>query len=161
MSTTFTQLNDNWNAEPNAPDPKVRWEGGNLHLSFYMNPFQFPEFEEGEIREIIFTDCARYRIGCVNDEGWYRGQCRFSKIVPSWGEFYEVGGDIRLNQIPDDWISIGATTEGLKHFLFYFRDKEFECDARDWSLTTTIATKRSGPLNVEQKKPTCSRGTIP
>jgi hypothetical protein len=29
-------------------------------------------------------------LGRTNDEGWYLGQCRFSKVAPTWGEFYHV-----------------------------------------------------------------------
>ena len=132
--TIFRQLNHEWNADPNAPIPQVVVENGDLILTFRMNRFLFPQFRKGDIGKIRFINCFRYRLGTVNDEGWYRGQCRFSKLVPKWGEFYEVEGDLRLTECPQDWITVGSEQNDLKHFLFYFRDEEFECDCLDWKL---------------------------
>ncbi len=134
MNTTFHQLNDGWNAEPNAPYPKVEWRGDDLRVTFLMNPFQFPEYTEDDIGEIIFTDCSRYRMGTLNDEGWYRGQGRFTGIRHQWGEFYEVRGDLRLDSLPDDWNTRTSDIDNRKHYLFYFRDEDFECDAQGWKL---------------------------
>ena len=132
--TSFRQLNNGWNAEPNAPDPRVVAEGGDVVLTFLMNPFQFPQFSDEDQGRLRFTSCRRYRLGSTNDEGWYRGQCRFSKLAPRWGEFYEVGGDLRLAECPDDWIEIDKAQNCYRHFLFYFRDETFECDASDWKF---------------------------
>ncbi|MDR1190433.1 MAG: hypothetical protein LBK60_02045 [Verrucomicrobiales bacterium] len=133
MKLVFTRLNSNWNAEPNNPNPQAVWLGKDLRLQFYMNPFQFPQFKKGDIGIITFADCARYRFGEINDEGWYRGQCRFSQVIP-WGEFYEVSGNLKLDEIPDDWITRTKDQFKRRHFLFYFRDNEFECDTMDWKL---------------------------
>src|SRR5436190_17706346 len=89
----FLQLNVGWNAEPNSPEPHGEVQGFDIILHFYVNPFQFREFAADEFGFLRFVNCARYRIGPTNDEGWYRGQCRFSHIAPKWGEFYEVLGD--------------------------------------------------------------------
>src|SRR5579859_5767384 len=132
--TTFRQLNAGWNAEPNAPDPRVEVDGRDVVVSFLMNPFRFPEFTIEDIGRLRFHSCTRYRLGSTNDEGWYRGQCRFSKIAPSWGEFYEISGDLRLSECPQDWVEVGPASASLLHFLFYFRDETFECNASDWSL---------------------------
>jgi hypothetical protein len=132
--TAFQQLNLGWNAEPNAPAPHVVVDGRDVVVSFLMNPFQFPEFAVEDIGKLRFRSCSRYRLGSTNDEGWYRGQCRFSKIAPKWGEFYEVSGELRLAECPADWVELGVTAAGLRHYLFYFRDETFECDASDWSL---------------------------
>jgi hypothetical protein len=134
MSQTFTQLNHGWNAEPNAPNPQAKWEGTSLRLRFRMNPFQFPEYDEDDIGEITFEDCSRFRIGSVNDEGWYRGQGRFGRDGHRWGEFYEVTGGLDPGTAPDDWDICCQDAEGLRHFLFYFRDEDFECVARSWNL---------------------------
>jgi len=134
MKTTFTQLNDGWNAEPNGPEPKVEWQGDNLILRFYMNPYQFPEYQEGDIGEIVFRDCSRYRLGTLNDEGWYRGQSRWAGVKHAWGEFYQVVGDLRLSDVPDDWKTRDPNVGNRDHFIFYFRDEDFECDARAWEL---------------------------
>ena len=45
----FLQLNLGWNGEPNAPDPQVEVLGRDIVLRFYVNPFQFEEFEEDEL----------------------------------------------------------------------------------------------------------------
>ena len=67
--TSFTRLSDGWNAEPNAPDPKVRVEGTDLVLSFRMNHRQYPEYTEGDVGELRFARCSRHRLGATNDEG--------------------------------------------------------------------------------------------
>jgi hypothetical protein len=130
MKPDFVPLNLGWNAEPNAPDPHVEVAGEDILLRFFVNPFQFEEFAEDEIGFLRFVNCARYRLGPTNDEGWYRGQCRFSKIAPKWGEFYEIlGNDITTNG-PTDWRAVSMQNTGqLHHFLFYFRDNTFECVA--------------------------------
>ncbi len=132
MNTEFIQQNENWNAEPNAPNPAVRVDGSNLHLEFSPNNFAFPEYETISKIVLTFHNCCRYRVGTVNDEGWYSGQCRFSKIAPAWGEFYEIRGNLKLEEI-NDWIEISNLRDCANHYLFYFRDEEFECDADSWS----------------------------
>jgi hypothetical protein len=130
MKPHFLQLNVGWNAEPNAPGPQVEVLGKDILLRFYVNPFQFEEFEEGEVGFLRFANCVRFRLGPTNDEGWYRGQCRFSNIAPEWGEFYEVIGDDTSTNGPTDWRPVSTKSTGeLHHFLFYFRDDTFECVA--------------------------------
>lgn len=132
--TTFRQLNIDWNAEPNAPNPQIAVEGRDVVVTFLMNSFKFPQFSAEDIGKLRFVSCQRYRLGATNDEGWYRGQCRFSKSAPRWGELYEVGGDLRLDECPGAWVEIGLAQNVLRHFLFYFRDQTFECDALDWKF---------------------------
>jgi hypothetical protein len=134
MATQFRQLNDGWNAEPNAPDPTVRFDGRDLVLTFLANPFQFARFAEGQWLRLRFRGATKYRLGATNDEGWYRGQCRFSGDAPAWGEFYEVSGDLKLERSPNDWQVVGAERSAGHHFLFYLRDDTFECEADDWVL---------------------------
>ena len=143
--TTFQQLNHGWNAEPNAPEPRVMVHGADVVVTFLMNPFQFPEFDPQDVGRLRFISCRRYRLGSTNDEGWYRGQCRFSKVAPRWGEFYEVGGDLRLAECPHDWVDVIPEAEGFRHFLFYFRDEQFECDALDWSFEVLRAEPGASP----------------
>lgn len=131
MSTEFKKLNEDWNAQPNSPSPVVKIEGLKLILEFSPNHFVYPDYEAFSKITLTFHDCWRYRIGTVNDEGWYRGQCRFSNLAPGWGEFYEVRGDLHLENV-NDWIEIQPPTKNPKHYLFYFRDEEFECDASSW-----------------------------
>jgi hypothetical protein len=106
-------------------------------LGFYLNPFQFSEFAEEQRPQLRFPGAWRYRLGSTNDEGWYRGQCRFSAVAPAWGEFYEVTGDLRLSECPSDWKYVRNQPAGLlRHFLFYLRDETFECDAQSLVLNT-------------------------
>ena len=130
MITSFIKLNDGWNAEPNAPAPVVACIVNDVILEFDLNPFEVCDFAEGDRGRLIFRNCWRYRLGGTNDEGWYLGQCRFSKAAPAWGEFYEVQGDLKLESAPNDWVMVGSEPDApTKHFLFYLRDETFECDA--------------------------------
>ena len=132
MTTRFERLNAGWNAQPNGPRREVKVSGTDLELEFDPNAYQFPEYARISKIVLTFKACWRYRLGTVNDEGWYRGQCRFSGVAPAWGEFYEVSGDLKLDGL-DDWVVVSDRHPDTRHFLFYFRDREFECDARSWS----------------------------
>jgi hypothetical protein len=139
---TFTQLNKGWNADPNAPYPKVTVSGTDVLLEFLLNPLQFPQFARDDRGIILFSRCARYLLGGTNDEGWYRGQCRYSKIAPAWGEFYEISGpDPRLDGT-DEWQVVDAASNASRHFLFYLRDETFECIAERWEANSTNARFR-------------------
>ncbi len=133
MTTRFIHINQDWNAEPNDPEPMVSLVDGVLFLEFYANPWAYEGYAEGEKLRLEFSGCKRYRLGRVNDEGWYRGQCRFSTLAPKWGEFYELQGDRLLEKCPSDWIDVGPA-HGPRHFLFYFRDEEFECEADSFEM---------------------------
>ena len=128
---TFKQLNNGWNAEPNAPSPQVEVDGALVRLKFRLNPWAY-EAEEGETGSLAFRHCSMWRLGATNDEGWYRGQCRYSKAAPAWGEFYELSGEDDLRLKPTDWHELGPLTPEQLHFLFYLRDETFECFAREW-----------------------------
>ena len=137
MATTFVQLNHGWNAEPNAPFPEVQLAGDSVVLRFLANPFQFPAFVQGQVLRLAFHGVWRYGFSSVNDEGWFLGQCRFSGIAPSWGEFYELSGDLKLDQCEVEWQYVcEGPPSAARHFLFYFRDETFECDAASWELLT-------------------------
>lgn len=114
-----------------------------LLLTFYLNPWAFEGFKDQDIGELSFFGCWRYRLGPTNDEGWWLGQCRFSRLAPEWGEFYEIGGDLRLEKLPvDAWVIMGQRpTAKARHFLFYFRDQTFECDATRWRFRVVPATQ--------------------
>ena len=129
VAPTFQQLTEGWNAEPNAPDPQIEIDGADLLLKFTVDAIQFPEFEQDEIAVLRFANCARYRLGPVNDEGWYRGRCRFSDLAPAWGEFYSIKADLALLNAPQDWQPLAVENVPRQHFLFYFRENTFECVA--------------------------------
>lgn len=135
MKPKFLHLNLGWNAEPNAPEPHLEVQGSDILLRFYVNPFRFEEFKEDELGFLRFVNCARYRLGPTNDEGWYRGQCRFSQFAPEWGEFYEVSGYSDAIDGPTDWDMLKTRTVGeYHHYLFYFRDNTFECVAEGCAI---------------------------
>lgn len=134
IDTLFERLNKNWNAEPNAPDEMVSNSGTNIELHFTLNPFAYVAFED-ERAKVTFHSCSKWRLGSTNDEGWYRGQCRYSGIAPKWGEFYEVLGVNPLKDEPSDWKLPEEIGSGERHFLFYLRDSTFECFASNWKFT--------------------------
>lgn len=136
---TFKRLNDDWNAEPNAPNEEVVVSGTSVRLTFFLNPWAYKADEE-EKGCLTFEHCSMWRLGSINDEGWYRGQCRYSKIAPAWGEFYELLGNDDQRLQPDDWHKIMPLTPKCRHFLFYLRDSTFECFAAAWQFD------RSGPV---------------
>lgn len=134
LRPSFTKQYHGWNADPNAPHPRIIVSNTDVLITFYVNPFQFSQFGPDDQGTIRFSDCCRYRLGATNDEGWHLGQCRYSKIAPAWGEFYEISGsDDRLIE-PTDWQTLDAASNGSRHFLFYFRDDTFECIASDWEF---------------------------
>lgn len=137
MQLSFRKLNEGWNAEPNAPYPGVAVSGRDVVLRFLLNPFQFTSFAEDDEGMLRFVNCARYRLGATNDEGWYRGQCRYSRLAPEWGEFYEIAGPDPHLMDPIDWKIVSGVSNPSRHFLFYFRDETFECIAADWTLQKT------------------------
>jgi hypothetical protein len=132
-SLVFKRLNDGWNAEPNAPTPKVEVNGSQVRLEFFLNPFAY-QAEEEEIGCVRFSECSMWRLGPTNDEGWHAGQCRYSKIAPAWGEFYELLGHDSQRTEPTDWQVPKPPGSGDRHFLFYLRDETFECIAGEWKF---------------------------
>ncbi|MBT8457276.1 MAG: hypothetical protein HKO95_01845 [Rhodobacteraceae bacterium] len=142
----FTQLNDGWNADPNGPMPAVAVDGSTLWLRFKPNHFVYPEYENIPHVALSFDRCARFRFTTVNDEGFYRGQCRFTGRAPKWGEFYEVAGDFEAEKRPEPWTEVSPGSEAPRQYLFYFRDECFEAIAGNWDLTKT-------PPNLSYKEP--------
>jgi len=130
----FFQLNDSWNAEPNDPAPEVQEDGSEVTLRFRLNPWAY-DAATGEQGLLAFAGCSEWRLGSTNDEGWYRGQCRYSAIAPAWGEFYEIVGPDGLAHAPIDWKATNRINAGKRHFLFYLRDGTFECFADEWAFS--------------------------
>lgn len=133
-SQQFFRLNAAWNADPNVPEPRIERAGDDILLQFAVRDAALSVSRENDLGMLRFLNCGRYRLGKTNDEGWYRGQCRYSSIAPAWGEFYEITGDDPLRDQPDDWVICDGSPQGARHFLFYFRDETFECFARDWLI---------------------------
>ena len=134
MGTNFKKLNGDWHADGGAPEPNVCTNESGSTLTFFLSAGPNTKFRASDRGEIFFSQCWRYRIGPPDDEGWYKGHCRFRCLAPEWGEFYEVTGDL-LDSGPKDWVLIkGDSSDFSRHFLFYFKDETFECDAQDWSF---------------------------
>ncbi len=129
----FRQLNHGWNADPNGPEPEVRATGSTVELSVWLNGLVWPA-DAGMAGRLRFGGCARWRLGPTNDHGWHAGQCRYGRLAPAWGEFYEIKGADDLRLQPSDWHAPPAPGTGDRHFLFYLRDHTFECLAADWQL---------------------------
>lgn len=144
MNTIFVQLNQDWNAEPNVPRPRIAIDHSEfLVLSFRMNHFQFSNFSENDMGVLRFKNCWRFRLGDVNQEAFAFGQCRFSRLAPQWGEFYEVSGELLIDRDPKGWWSTDCTpVTKSRHFLFYFRDNAFECDAEEWNFSVRSRESR-------------------
>jgi len=149
MTTSFVTLNHGWNADPNAPEPKIERQGSDIVLSFAVNAFLFPQFEEGSVCSVKFHNCWRYRLGATNDEGWHLGQCRFSRLAPAWGEFYQVEGNLLLESAPQDWMITAAPRAESHHYLFYLKDGTFECDATSYQVRLPLQAISAWACNGE------------
>ena len=128
----FDQLNVGWNAYPNGSESIVKRCGDTLVFRFKLNPYAYEDVQEGDIGLLTFHRCSRWRLGSTNDEGWYRGQCRYSGLAPAWGEFYELIGDDPARDGPGDWQIVDADRPTLRHVLFYLKEEAFECMADGW-----------------------------
>jgi hypothetical protein len=58
---TFERLNDDWNAEPNAPYEKVAVSGTIVRLMFFLNPWAYGA-EEDEKGCLTFEQCSMWRL---------------------------------------------------------------------------------------------------
>ncbi len=132
----FIKLNENWNADPNAPIPTIEVNGANLKLTFYLNVFIFHEFNENDLGVLEFYNCRQYRMGSPNDEGFYvHNQSRYKKHGVEWGEFYLVqDSDWEFNFPQPIYVDTTLNMDKLKHYLFYFRDDTFECVSESYSF---------------------------
>jgi hypothetical protein len=57
-TSSFRQLNPDWNAEPNAPNLQVVVDADALELTFGMNPYGYAAVE-GEVGILRFEQCTR------------------------------------------------------------------------------------------------------
>lgn len=135
----FIRHNNGWDAEPNAPMPSVEVleTVPEIKLSFYLNSFIHEDVEEGDKGVLEFINCYQYRLGATNDEGFYRGQCRFYKTGVEWGNFYNIINSTWKRDFPSDKIIVDSTlinNPSLNHYLFYFRDETFECIAQSYKF---------------------------
>jgi hypothetical protein len=127
----FVRLNLDWNAEANAPNPKVSVAATEVTLHFRLSNWMSGD---GNAGTLTFHGSRAWRLGPTNDEGWFMGQCRYGRTAPAWGEFYELTGDDPQRDMPGDWQVVSQPESGDRHFLFYLRDETFECVAQDWKF---------------------------
>ena len=161
LATYFKKLNEGWDAEPGAPEPHVRADEAGLTLTFFLNSQLNPQFRDYDRGELFFLNCWRYRLGHPNDEGWYKGHCRFRCLAPDWGDFYEVSGDL-LDNGPSDWVLLRPDHSRLsRHFLFYFKDETFECDADSWDFKVLpVSDADFERLRASERRITLPRVTL-
>ena len=130
---TFTKLNQDWAAEPNAPLIDVHFNQSAAELRFLLNPWQH-KHNRKELATIRFSNCSRWNWDATNDHAWFAGEGRYAKQAPKWGEFYEITGERKLGG-EADWEIVTTDAAGARHFLFYFRDETLEFIATDWSIS--------------------------
>ncbi len=126
----YIKLNKNWNAEPNAPEPCISETDEGIELTFFLNSFLYQHIDDGEKGTLEFFNVYAYRLGTTNDEG----QFRFNNKQLPWGEFYELIDSKWNNDFPNDKVIMNDLTnkKSLRHFIFFMKDKTFECIATDF-----------------------------
>lgn len=131
----YQQLNHNWNADPNAPEPHLTVAGQNIQLEFYLNAFHFEQFQEGDKAYLTFRNCHKYSLTTLNDEGYYHGRHRYNRQQLPWGEFYELFTNWQVDFSGKPMI-IGPVSNAaqLHHFVFFLKDNTFECVAEGWDF---------------------------
>jgi hypothetical protein len=128
---TFKRLNEAWNAEPNAPCEEVAVSGSTVRLAFFLNRWAY-EAQENERGCLTFEQCSMWRLGSTNDEGWYAGECHYSKVARLGASFVSC----LARRTNDSSLPIGTSSRRShlrsRHFLFYLRHNSFECFAAAW-----------------------------
>lgn len=135
----FIKLNLGWDAEPNAPMPYIEKDSESLSIKliFFLNAFIHQDIIEGDKAILQFKNCLKFRLGETNDEGFYRGDCRFYKYGVTWGDFYKINESNWKTYFPNDEVIVRSTiidNLNLNHYLFYFRDETFECIAESYKF---------------------------
>ena len=130
----YERLNIDWNAEPNAPEPNLTVENGNVVIKFYLNYFLYEQFSEGDIGKLTFTNCKKFDFNNVNDERYFSGKYRYSENDLPWGDFYKIltsENDFPKNP---EITEINRNVKNLNHYIFFFRDNTFECLAENYKF---------------------------
>lgn len=58
---TYIKLNLDYDAEPNAPSPKISINNSAVILKFLLNPFLWDNVEDEEEAELHFNDALKKR----------------------------------------------------------------------------------------------------
>lgn len=130
----YIKLNNNWNAQPNAPEPEIFIENDKLVLKFFLNNYLYENFDEDDLGKLIFINCEKYNLNEVNDEGYYLGQYRYTNEELPWGEFYKINTTIDDFPLNYNVLKENIDQKKLNHFIFFFRDNIFECIAEDFQF---------------------------
>ena len=137
LAMRWTKLNTTFDADPNSPRPRVTVAGDRVTIEFFLNSFIWNDVQPDDKATLTFTGAFVYRLGSTNDEGFYRGQCRFSESGIGWGDFYELHDSRWQQGFPADKVVLavpGVVPTGMKHYLYYFRDETFECVAQNYEF---------------------------
>lgn len=148
----YIKLNKNWNAEPNAPNPVISRTDEGIALTFLLNSMVYQHIDDDDKGTLTFFDVYAYRLGVTDNEGYDHGQFRFKKEQLPWGEFYELIDSKWKNDFPEDKVILddSINKNKLRHFIFFLRDKTFECLALDYQFAFT--DKVSDELEIKYPK---------
>ncbi|WP_435414559.1 hypothetical protein [Polaribacter aestuariivivens] len=127
----YIQLNEDWNAHPNAPETSIFENEDNLQLEFYLNNFIFEEFDEDDKGLLVFKNCSKYNFSNCNDESYFREQYRFTHKKLPYGEFYQLKGDYDF----DGKVLSMKKSNKLKHYIFMLKENILECYAESFSFS--------------------------
>jgi len=132
----YKKLNIGWNAEPNAPEPKLTIDGYDIIIEFHLNPYTYENVKEGDLGNLRFFNCHKYSFNDCNDEGYMVfGQYRYKNFELPWGDFYEIFTDWENDFHPECKIlNSEVEKKMMKHFIFFFRDDTFECVAENFEF---------------------------
>lgn len=129
----YEKLNTDWNADPNSPEP-ISWvREGNLVVDFFLNHFDYDQFQEGDRARLTFKNCSRYSLNFCNDESYYRGQDRTNPNNLPWGEFYKITKGLEQN-FPEPIEKIKNPGLSDHHYILFFKDHTLELLAGNYEL---------------------------
>lgn len=128
-------LTKDWNANPNDPQLQMLVEGATITLEFYVNAYQFENFNEDDKARVRFLRVHKYALNGMNDEGYYTEQYRYTNTELHWGEFYKIDTDWQ-NDFPKEYLVAirKPNPDKQNHYIFFFKDDTFECVAEGYKL---------------------------
>ncbi|ANE52179.1 hypothetical protein [Flavisolibacter tropicus] len=117
---TYTQLNKDWNAEPNDPQVFLLVDQYSVIIEFYLNSFQFNNFQEGDKARLTFFNCHKYSFNTMNDEGYFMNKYRYTNEELPWGKFYKLNNDWSADfPIKYETLISQPNSDKLSHYLFF------------------------------------------
>lgn len=108
-----------------------------LKLNLNLNYFNFPLFKEGDCGTIHFINVKAFKIGDLNDEGFFLNdhpiwnKSNFPEGI-YWNSFYEV------KNTPEDYfnsfyrVSYLPNNKDFHHYVFFMKEGTFECLAESF-----------------------------